>query len=122
MLPTIRVVSLIVLAVFVGAVSGCDAVDSLIRRGDVSVPLTRAPVASVEPPDASLSSDTVVADAAPSVVKTRTVAQACQKVLEGSGFVVAPNRVMTGAHAVAGGDTFSVSVDGAEHSATVVWF
>ncbi len=121
MLPR-RAVSLIVLVLLVGAIAGCDAVESLVRRGggEVSVPFSRAPVAAVDPPDASLASETVVADAAPSVVKTRAVAHACQKILEGSGFVVAPNRVMTGAHAVAGGDSFSISVGGQEHAATVV--
>ena len=40
----------------------------------------------------------------PACVKIRGVAPSCQKVLEGSGFVVAPNRVMSNAHVVAGAD------------------
>ena len=56
----------------------------------------------------------------PSVVKMRGVAPGCQKVLEGSGFVVAPNRVMSNAHVVAGSDTVTVESDGQVYDATVV--
>jgi S1-C subfamily serine protease len=41
-------------------------------------------------------------------------------VLEGSGFVVAPNRVMTPAQIVAGGETFTVEVGGQTFDAHVV--
>ena len=41
----------------------------------------------------------------PSVVKIRSVAPSCQKVLEGSGFVISPDRVMTNAHVVAGSNS-----------------
>jgi S1-C subfamily serine protease len=40
--------------------------------------------------------------------------------LEGTGFVVAPNRVMSNAHVVAGADTISVEVSGNTHDAHVV--
>ena len=46
----------------------------------------------------------------PSIVKIRGVAPGCQKVLEGTGFVVAPNRVMSNAHVVAGAETVTVEV------------
>jgi S1-C subfamily serine protease len=79
-------------------------------------------VVSVARPDASLASDAVVADAAHSVVKVSSLAYSCQKVTEGSGFVIAPDRVMTNAHVVAGGDSFTVAVDGQELDAIVVMF
>jgi S1-C subfamily serine protease len=41
-------------------------------------------------------------------------------VLEGSGFVIAPNRVMSNAHVVAGAETVTVEVDGKSYDATVV--
>jgi S1-C subfamily serine protease len=44
-----------------------------------------------------------------SVLRIHGLAPSCQRQLEGSGFVVAPERVMTNAHVVAG--TASVSVD-----------
>jgi S1-C subfamily serine protease len=41
-------------------------------------------------------------------------------VLEGSGFVVAPNRVMSNAHVVAGADSVTVEANGQTYDATVV--
>ena len=80
----------------------------------------RTPIVVVDPPDESLASSAVVAAAQPSVVKVRGVAPGCQKVLEGSGFVVAPNRVMSNAHVVAGSDSVTVESDGQVYDATVV--
>ena len=62
----------------------------------------------------------VVATVRPSIAKIRGVAPGCQKVLEGTGFVVAPNRVMSNAHVVAGAETVSVEADGQTYDATVV--
>jgi S1-C subfamily serine protease len=77
---------------------------------------------AVDPPNAVLASDPVVAEAARSVARIRSVAQSCQRLLEGSGVVVAPNRVMSAAHAVAGSDSVTVSVGNEERPATVVSF
>jgi S1-C subfamily serine protease len=41
-------------------------------------------------------------------------------VLEGSGFLVAPNRVMSNAHVVAGSDSVTVETNGQSYDATVV--
>ena len=88
---------------------------------DVLEPLGRTPSATVDPPDASLADSLVVGNARPSVVKIRGVAPACQKVLEGTGFVIAPNRVMSNAHVVAGSSTVTVEAyDGKKYDATVV--
>jgi len=57
---------------------------------DVLEPFGRTPIVEVDPPDASLANSTVVEAVRPSVVKIRGVAPGCQKVLEGTGFVVAP--------------------------------
>jgi S1-C subfamily serine protease len=113
-----------VVALMVSAVSGCGVAETLIRQvgGEVMTPIDRAPIVGVDAPDASLANTAVVADAARSVVKTRAVSPLCQKILEGTGVVVAPNRVMTNAHAVAGANSFTVSVGGEEHAATVVSF
>jgi hypothetical protein len=48
------------------------------------------------------------------------VATGCEKVLEGSGFVVAPNRVMSNAHVVAGSASVTVESDGQVYDAAVV--
>ena len=87
---------------------------------DVLEPIGRTPVQAVEPPDAALADSLVVGTARPSVVKIRGVATACQKVLEGTGFVVAPNRVMSNAHVVAGSDSVTVEAEGKTYDATVV--
>ncbi|MGW5439932.1 MarP family serine protease [Nocardia asteroides] len=89
---------------------------------DVIGPFGRAPIAAVEPPDASVLASPVAASLQQSVLRIRGVAPSCQRALEGSGFVVAPERVMTNAHVVAG--TTSVSVDTARGplEASVVLF
>jgi S1-C subfamily serine protease len=87
---------------------------------DVWKPFGPRPILPVDAPDANLSGNPVVAAVAPSVVKIKGVANSCGKVLEGTGFVVAPNRVMSNAHVVAGADTISVEADGATSDAHVV--
>ncbi len=80
----------------------------------------RTPIISVDAPDAALTDDPVVAAVEPSVLKIRGVAPGCQKVLEGTGFVVAPDRVMSNAHVVAGAETVTVESDGQTFDAKVV--
>jgi S1-C subfamily serine protease len=87
---------------------------------DVLQPFGRTPIVNVDAPDAALANDPVVAATRPSVLKIRGVATSCQKVLEGSGFVVAPNRVMSNAHVVAGSESVTVEADGKTYDATVV--
>jgi S1-C subfamily serine protease len=83
-------------------------------------PFSRTPVVAVAAPDATLANDPVVASTEPSVVKIRAIAPSCQKVLEGSGFVLSPDRVMTNAHVVAGANSVTVEASGNPYDATVV--
>ncbi len=83
-------------------------------------PFSRTPVIPVASPDPALANNPVVAAAAPSVVKVRSLAPSCQKVLEGTGFVISPERVMTNAHVVAGSSSVSLQVSGKTYEATVV--
>ncbi|HVQ99986.1 MAG TPA: acid resistance serine protease MarP [Mycobacterium sp.] len=83
-------------------------------------PFSRTPVVAVATPDGALANSPVVAATQPSVVKVHAIAPSCQKVLEGSGFVLSPDRVMTNAHVVAGADTVTVAVNGNPYDATVV--
>ena len=83
-------------------------------------PFGKTPIQTVDAPDASLADSIAVANARPSVVKIRGIAQACQKVLEGTGFVIAPNRVMSNAHVVAGSDSVTVEADGQSYEGSVV--
>ena len=87
---------------------------------DVLHPFGRTPIVAVDPPDAALADDPVVAATRGSVVKIRGVAPGCQKVLEGSGFVVAPHRVMSNAHVVAGAESATVEVNSRTYDAYVV--
>ncbi|MCG7607397.1 serine protease [Mycolicibacterium sp. (ex Dasyatis americana)] len=87
---------------------------------DVLEPFGRTPIVNVDAPDASLAIDPVVTTSRASVVKIRGVAPSCQKVLEGSGFVIAPNRVMSNAHVVAGADSVTIEADGQTYDAGVV--
>lgn len=83
-------------------------------------PFSRTPVVAVDAPDAALTGSPAVEATRNSVVKIRGVAPSCQKVLEGSGFVIAPNRVMSNAHVVAGAETVTVEVGGQSYDASVV--
>lgn len=83
--------------------------------------------AQFEPPSASplpLPSDPAIraaaARAAPSTVKI--IGTACGQILEGSGFVVAPDRVVTNAHVVAGEQGQSVQDRAGNHRAFAVSF
>jgi S1-C subfamily serine protease len=87
---------------------------------DVLQPFGRTPIVEVEPPNATLATDAVVNAVQPSVVKIRGVAPGCQKVLEGTGFVVGPQHVMSNAHVVAGSDTVTVESAGQTYDAVVV--
>ncbi|HXY67478.1 MAG TPA: acid resistance serine protease MarP [Mycobacterium sp.] len=83
-------------------------------------PFSRTPVVAVAAPDATLANNPVVEATQASVVKIRAIAPSCQKVLEGSGFVLSPDRVMTNAHVVAGANTVTVEASGNPYDATVV--
>jgi S1-C subfamily serine protease len=86
----------------------------------ITDPFKRTPVAAVAAPDSALANSPVVAATQPSVVKISAIAESCQKVLEGSGFVLQDDRVMTNAHVVAGAKTVTVEAGGSSYAATVV--
>lgn len=87
---------------------------------DVWQPFGRTPIVPVDAPDANIANSAVVMKARPSVVKIRGLANGCQKVLEGTGFVVKPGRVMSNAHVVAGAESVTVESDGTTYDAKVV--
>ncbi len=85
-------------------------------------PFTQTPIAATPPPDSALEASPVVRRAHGSVLKIRGQAPSCSRALEGSGFVIAPNRVLTNAHVVAGTDRVSVETSSGQLAATVVLF
>jgi S1-C subfamily serine protease len=87
---------------------------------EVLRPFGKTPIAAVEPPDPTLADGPVVRGAEASVVKIKGVARSCQKSLEGTGFVIAPHRVISNAHVVAGTDSVTVETSGQTFEASVV--
>jgi S1-C subfamily serine protease len=79
-------------------------------------------VVDVEPPDPALVGSPVVQAAQPSILKVTGVAEECRRRIEGTGFVYAPERVMTNAHVVAGVTAPRVEVGDRELDARVVLF
>jgi len=90
---------------------------------EVIGPFGATKVSNVDEPDQQLAELPIVRQVRPSVIKITGVARSCGQSLEGSGFVVGPNRIMTNAHVVAGTDEVSVETARGRHlDATVVWF
>lgn len=77
-----------------------------------------------ETPDSDVTSSAGVRAAADSVVKINAGLARCNAAGTGSGWVVAPERIVTNAHVVAGSDRVTIQVGGTgrRHSATVVDF
>ncbi|OBA99255.1 hypothetical protein A5662_15490 [Mycobacteriaceae bacterium 1482268.1] len=106
----IRIAALLV--VIAVAVTGCGGIGDTLRR--LTHPTTTPAVAPVA------STDGLIAKVRPSVVKVHGESESCWKISEGSGFVVAPHKVMTNAHVVAGGESFSVAPDTKDYDAQVI--
>lgn len=89
---------------------------------EVVAPWVPEPILEVEAPTGTLSRDPEIRTAAESVVKIIGRAS-CDRVIEGSGFVVAPERIMTNAHVVAGvADPVVTFPEGEPLAAQVVLF
>ncbi|MDP9397304.1 MAG: MarP family serine protease [Actinomycetota bacterium] len=73
-------------------------------------------ISPVEPPEGSLAAAPGVRSAARSIVEVIGAARACRRQVEGSGFVYAPERVLTNAHVVAGVDAPVLRVGGTGRS------
>ncbi|MEV6103109.1 MarP family serine protease [Streptomyces sp. NPDC051940] len=86
----------------------------LARNGFPSVfsPFSSEHITDVPAPDPALVGSPVVARAKQSIVKVIGSAPSCGKTLEGTGFVFAPQRVMTNAHVVGGVEEPTVQVGG----------
>lgn len=93
------------------------------RRGlpDVLDPLTPTQVRDVPAPDPALEASPVVANVRGSVVKISGIAPSCSRQIDGSGFVYAPERVMTNAHVLAGVTEPTVEAEGEQYDATPVF-
>jgi S1-C subfamily serine protease len=84
-------------------------------------PIVLGPAAPVAPPDQAIASDPDVLRAGSSVV--RVLSTACGLGIEGSGWAVEPEIVVTNAHVVAGADDTTVTTqDGAQLDATPIYY
>jgi len=105
-----------------------DLPEELRRLLDVSGfpavvdPFDRTPNREVDPPDPALQNSAVVQNVRSSVLKIHARAPSCSRALEGSGFVIAPERMMTNAHVVAGTSEVSVETDDGQLDARVVLY
>ncbi|MGQ0480535.1 MAG: MarP family serine protease [Pseudonocardia sp.] len=77
---------------------------------NVLSPFTQTPITEVGPPNTALQTSSVVRDSQSRVLKIRGKATRCSRALEGTGFVIGPERVMTNAHVVAGTAEVAVEV------------
>ena len=89
---------------------------------EVLSPFSETPLVEVDPPDRALQASPVVQQLRSSVLKVRGRASICGRALEGTGFVVAPDRIMTNAHVVAGTEDVAVEVRGDLKAGTVVLY
>lgn len=85
---------------------------------DVLSPFTKTPITEVGPPDPALASSPAVQAVAGSVLKIRGRAPSCARQLEGTGFVIGPQLVLTNAHVVAGTSDAGVEIKGRRNKIT----
>ncbi|MFD3676046.1 MarP family serine protease [Streptomyces sp. NPDC058613] len=91
-----------------------DFGSTLARNGfpQVFSPFSNEPITEVKAPDPALAGSPVTEQAKRSIVKVVGTAPSCSKVLEGTGFVFAPGKVMTNAHVVGGVTEPTVQIGG----------
>ncbi|MDQ3990538.1 MAG: MarP family serine protease, partial [Actinomycetota bacterium] len=89
---------------------------------DVLAPFAATPIAEVPPADPALLNHPVVVQARDSVLKVRGRSDLCGRMMEGSSFVIAPQRVLTNAHVVAGTESVAVETADGELDAEVVGY
>ncbi len=100
-----------------------DRMRSLINSSGfpaVLDPLTPTPDPGVAAPDPGAASDADVRQAAQSVFKIIARAPSCERRLEGTGFIIAPQRLLTNAHVVAGATSVTALQGSKELTAQVV--
>jgi S1-C subfamily serine protease len=79
---------------------------------EVLNPFAEAPITEVAAPNPALVNSAAVTAVSGSVLKIRGRAPSCSRQLEGTGFVIGPQLVMTNAHVVAGTSETGVEVAG----------
>lgn len=104
------------------------ALRSLLAHGELSTTVFSAigaePADNLSAPDAAVLSSPALAADERSIVKVTGTARSCSQTIEGTGFVISPQHVLTNAHVVAGVDSdMAVTTSGGnQFSATVVLY
>ena len=88
---------------------------------DVLGPFGVSDAVEVSPPDPGLPSTQAIVTAGKSVVKVEGSAPSCSRIIDGSGFVVSPQHVMTNSHVVAGTTSVKLKTVSGTYDATVVY-
>jgi S1-C subfamily serine protease len=79
-------------------------------------------IVDVPPADPALLRSPAVASDRPAVLKVRSVALSCDRSIEGTSFVYAPDHLLTNAHVVAGSESVQIEANGRRRDAKVVLF
>jgi S1-C subfamily serine protease len=79
-------------------------------------------IVDVPPADPALLRSPVVSSARPAVLKVQAIALSCDRGIEGSSFVYAPDHLLTNAHVVAGSNSVHVETSRGSRDARVVLF
>jgi S1-C subfamily serine protease len=88
----------------------------------ILAPLGRTPTDDVQTPDPALARNAAVQAARGSILKVMADAPQCNRGMEGTGFVIAADHILTNAHVVAGSATAKVQVNSAWLPAQVVLY
>lgn len=88
----------------------------------IADPMENLPTAEVDPPDNALMRSPAVTNTRDSVLRVVGEAEKCKRLLQGSGWVVAEDTVMTNAHVVAGTNKVTLATKDGPHEAEVVYY
>ncbi|MCG7258302.1 MULTISPECIES: MarP family serine protease [unclassified Corynebacterium] len=88
----------------------------------IADPMENLPTAEVDPPDNALMRSPAVQNTRDSVLRVVGQAEQCSRMLQGTGWVVAEDTVMTNAHVVAGTNEVTLMTKDGPREARVVYY
>lgn len=88
----------------------------------IAGPLDKLPASEVEAPDNALQRAPVVKEARDAIIRVVGEASQCSRLLQGSGFVISPDTILTNAHVVAGTNKVELDTTKGRAQADVVYY
>ena len=88
----------------------------------IAGPLDKLPASEVEAPDNALQRSPAVKQSRDAVVRVVGEASQCSRLLQGSGFVIEPDTILTNAHVVAGTNVVELDTTQGRAKADVVYY